>query len=295
MKHHTFKYLLLLALLSCSLGLKAQWRKPLASNKGIGAYTDAKINVGIVVGPTATAWFHTNSKDSDLWYIKTKDYNILPSYGIYKDKTHKDSIVMCYQAGIAVEYMATPTFSLGIQGIYSKRATGLYYKNDHFPTGIGQWSTKEYTLSAIYSSVDLFIPLTYYIKIPTTNVFMPYFMAGPQFSYVLKGDFYYDKTVDGKPSLQKTGFGNNTYKRFNVGATVGLGIQFRIETGSYYNLMKFDIIGNYNTLQTFTHQDLKNEFNNKRYSFDAEVRFTYMFPIKKVLRDACHGFNGSNR
>ena len=73
-----------------------------------------------------------------------------------------------------------------------------------------------------------------------------------------------------------------------VGATVGVGSLFRINTSNYYFLVKFDVSANMNGIPTFKKGEVdNNEFNYLRFSTDAHATLTFMLPIKKQLKGAC--------
>jgi len=75
---------------------------------------------------------------------------------------------------------------------------------------------------------------------------------------------------------------------FNVGATMGIGTQFRINTDYYYFLIKLEAMATWYFRNSFTKRQLENEFYNKRFDADAATTITFIFPLKKILRDACY-------
>lgn len=267
--------LLLSAVLSCALGTNAQ-----------------QFNVGVMAGPTTTVWRHPSSELNYTWELQ--QYNIKPSYGFLKDNINEKTI-LCYFGGIALEYLWNSNLSIGLDALYAHRATGLYFSDERFPIGISQYATKEHTLVADYQTAELLIPLTYYMSLGRINHIQPFIYAGPKLSYILSGTMTYSSTVrraDSGPTTTsvETSFGPNTFNLFNIGATIGVGTQYRIETGNYCTLLKLDLSANFNTLETFTEADLANEFNYKRYSADAELAITFLLPINKNLKDAGYYF-----
>lgn len=283
------KLILLIALLCCALGGHAQQRRlAQASGNNKGLTPISTLNIGITVGPTATMWLHPSS---DLIYTyQLKPYKIKPSFGYFKDDLHDQSIV-CFFGGIALEYLFRSNLSIGFDALYAQRATGLYFVNSHFPIGIDQYVEKRYDLVADYKTVELLVPLTYYMSSPFSGKLQPFVYAGPKLSYVLSGTMSYRSIVNTQTDASdETSLGFNNYNPFNVGATLGVGTQYRFESNRYYTLLKLDLSANFNTLNTFGEGDLDNEFNYKRYSADAELAITFMLPVNKNLKDACYYF-----
>lgn len=267
----------------------AQYRKPLPSGRSIGQQRDATVNIGLLGGANFTYWYHPTHPMAADWYL----YDYQPQFTVG------------YLGGIAMEFLVSNNFSIGFNAIYNRHNLQMQYANDHFPY---QWNhtqssidfiQRTYTFEATYQTVELYLPLTYYITLPLSKNIKPYLYVAPRASYILDGQMKLTKT-DLLPSLtssntplpinltDSTAFADTL--RFNFGATLGLGTQFKIDLDSYYLLMKFDVSANVYFRQTFNQADLINEFNHKRYFTDAQATFTFMLPLKKRLRDACYGF-----
>ena len=140
------------------------------------------------------------------------------------------------------------------------------------------------------------MPFTFYLTLTNLKNVTPYFYVAPRVSYLLM--LPHDTTSQmtlttsyandpNATTSESVPFNPNTYNELNVGATIGLGSKFRIETSSFYFLVKFDISANVNALSTFTKTDLLNEFNHRRHSADANATLTIMLPVKKRLKGAC--------
>lgn len=268
-------------ILSCLLVLicgtaTAQYRKALPNMRGNGQVGDARLNVGLIGGGNFTTWAHINSVQAADWYLA--NYTPVIRFG--------------YFCGIAAEYMINKNLSAGINAIYNQHNLGLSYLNNNFPTGLDQHIKRVYGLTADYRSIEVIVPVSYYINIGSKTV-TPYVFAAPRVSYILDGTMSYSRTDltqnDSIISvmLETTTFNDSTYRKLNVGATVGVGAQVRINTSNYYFLVKFDLSANVNALQTFTQFDLQNEFNHLRYAADAYATITFMLPMKKQLKGAC--------
>lgn len=268
-------------ILSCLLVLicgtaTAQFKKALPNMRGNGQASDARFNVGLIGGGDFTTWVHINSAQAADWYLAN----------------YKPIIRFGYFGGIAAEYMLGKNLSVGLNAIYNQHNMGLSYLNDNFPTAFNQHMKRIYGLTADYRSIEVYVPVTYYINIGSKNL-MPYVYAAPRVSYILDGTMSYSRTDltqnDSIISimLETTTFNDSTYRKLNVGATVGVGAQVRINTSNYYFLVKFDLSANVNALQTFTEIDLLNEFNHLRFAADAYATVTFMLPLKKQLKGAC--------
>lgn len=272
-KHHII--LACLVLFACS-SATAQFRKPLNSGRNNGQISDAKFNVGLVGGGNFTTWFHFNNEESANWYLA--NYSPTLHFG--------------YFGGIAFEYMLAPNASIGLNAVYAKHDMGLQFSNDHFPNGYQEWVQRHYQVNANYQAVEAYIPFTFYLTTGSKNL-KPYFYVAPRVKYILDGKMAFnalklDANNDTISNVTTAAFvSDSTYRKLNVGATLGVGTQVRFNTSNYYFLVKFDLSANMNALQTFTKYDLENEFNYMRYSGSAYATVTFMVPIKKRLIGAC--------
>ena len=288
--------LLLGFLLLLGITATAQFRKALPNNRLNGQIRDARLNVGLVGGTNFTTWFHFNNEESAQWYlVKYAPHfdtsNYLSNFG--------------YFGGVALEYMLGKNTSIGFNAVYAQNNLNMAYVNDIFPNGYQQYVHKEYNLKAKYQSVEAYAPLTYYINLSANKNIKPYFYIAPRVSYIFKGDMVYNSlTTDsvlvapGPPqqwrldtlsfSTDSVPFNGSNFRRLNVGATLGFGSLFRINTTNYYMLVKFDVSANMNAISTYHKGEVvNNEFNHKRYTATAQASLTFMLPVKKRLKDAC--------
>lgn len=312
-QHITF---LLLLLFVCSTAT-AQFKKPLTSPRDQIQSSEAKWNVGILGGGNITTWLHFNSLESSNWYVENYKYfdTITNSLG--------------YFGGIAVERMLKSNLSIGLNVVYAQHNVKLGYLDDHFPYKwdiVGDsvlYGKIQKSFSARYSTVEAYVPFTYYIGLASTKNIKPYFYFAPRFSYILPltqnkmkysatyydafgntpivdtltdnfGHFILDDNNNIKidtlftTSNNTVPFNRSTYRKFNIGATLGVGSLFKINAGNYYFLVKFDVSANLNGLPTYKDGEIKNdEFKYLRYSTDAQATLTLMLPLKKQLQGAC--------
>ena len=160
------------------------------------------------------------------------------------------------------------------------------------------YTTKESFFRAGYNAIEAYVPFTYYITSESMRNVKPYVYLAPRASYVLNGTMskisnVKSKTIQGGstiPGYNQTDtvpFDKNNYTRFNLGGTLGLGSQFRINTSSYYFLVKFDLSANFNALSTYTRADEIIHQHKLRFSTDANATLTFQLPVKKRLKGAC--------
>lgn len=268
--------ILLCALFLICGSATAQFKKALPNTRGNGQVNDAKVNIGLLGGGNYTTWFHVHRLKAADWYLAN----------------YKPKLTFGYFGGIAVEYMLLPYQSVGLNVVYAQHNMGLKYLNENFPIGVDQYISRTYDLTANYRAIEAYVPVTFYINIGSKSL-KPYFYVAPRASYILDGQMNYNRTdtdADGHTtthSPEQVPFDTTNYKKFNIGATAGVGTQFKINTANYYLLLKFDLSANANFIQTYTKYDLMNEFNYMRYSADAYATLTFMLPIKKRLIGAC--------
>ena len=238
-----------------------QFRKAISSPRDHIESSDAKWNVGILGGGNLTTWLHFHSYAASDWYLK--------NYKIFDGFTNS----LGYFGGIGVERMLRKDLSVGLNAIYAKHNIQLAFVDDQFPY---QWDpvTQQVVYGQImkgfkasYSTVEVYLPVTYYIGLASKSSIVPYAYVEPRFSHILPLSSNY---------------------MFNVGATLGIGSLFRLNTNNYYFLFKLDISANFNAIPTFKKGEVvNNEFNHLRYSTDAHATLTIMLPLKKQLKGAC--------
>lgn len=286
------KLFLAVSFVFLTLTATAQFKKPLTSPRDQVQSREAKWNVGIFGGGNITTWPHFHSLESYDWYVQ--------QYNLFDTITNS----IGYFGGIAVERKIKSDISIGLNVAYAQHNIQLGFVEESFPI---EWDAEQEQISfgriekgfkANYRAIEAYIPLTYYIGLATKKNVVPYVYVAPRFSYVLNDSAtmthtaaYFrndeDKTLISYSS-NTVPFDRSTYRTFNIGATLGLGSLFRINTGNYYFLVKLDVSANVNGLPTYKNGEVVNdEFKYLRYSTDAHATLTLLLPLKKQLQGAC--------
>ena len=277
-----FRCILIFILLQLAVEGNAQYRKkPLSSPRK--QLDNAMFNLGVIAGPNYTHWHHIDVTQADNWYLK--DY--VPEFQLG------------YTGGVYFEAVLSKHFSAGLNAMYARHRVSMHYINEQFPydwnNGQLLYLQRRYELKADYHAIEASLPATFYFLNPK-EIVRPYIYVAPRFSYIVGGDNIYT-TIDSiphkKPKITLTDtipIVPTNHIAFNVGATLGVGTQFRINTDYYYFLIKLEALATWYFRNSFTEQQLENEFYNKRFDADAATTITFIFPLKKILRDACYSF-----
>lgn len=305
MKHRLFIFTRIIFVLTFALftiTATAQFKKPITSPRDRVGSSDAKWNVGLIGGANLTMWPHFSSPESSNWFLQ--NYKTFDSISPFTQS-------MGYFGGIGVERMLKSNLSVGLNVVYAQHNVKLGYLDDHFPYA---WDTvggnilfgqivKSFT--ANYRTLEAYVPLTYYIGLASTKNIKPYVYFAPRISYVLPikqnkmtySASYLDTigapiidpiTHDTMVMNNQVPFNVSTFRKLNIGGTIGVGSLFRFDISNYYLLVKFDISANMYAISTFKKgQIINEEFNHLRYSASAYATLTFMLPIKKPLQDAC--------
>ena len=297
MKHHSsitarIVFVSVFTLLAITASAQ-QFRKPLNSPRDQVQSSEAKWNVGILGGGNLTTWLHFHSPEASHWYLQ--------NYRIFDTITNS----LGYFGGIGAEYKIRKDLSVGLNAVYAQHRIQLAFENDHFPI---EWDESQSQINsgrivkgvkANYRCIEVYVPVTYYIGLASKNTVIPYVYAAPRVSYVLPDSLstinnttaYYKNDANNtliSYASNTVQFNRSTYRRLNVGATIGVGSLFKINTSNYYFLVKFDISANMNGIPTYKSGEVENnEFNYLRFSTDAHATLTFMLPIKKQLKGAC--------
>lgn len=273
-----FRYILFLVLIQLSVEATAQFRKPLSGPKKQS--DEAMFNIGIIAGPSVTHWHHFDVDDAEKWYLRN----------------YTSNLQLAYTGGLYFEAILSKHLSAGVNVLYTQHNINMRYINEQYPhswnNGI-QYSKRTYNVTANYQTVSAVLPLNYYF-LNVKDPIRPYLYIAPRFSYIINGELSqniedYLQNSSSQTVLDTTRrIAPDNHVNFNVGATFGAGIQFRINTAYYYFLIKTEAFVNWNFLNTYTQKQLENEFYNKRHDADAAATITFIFPLKKSLKDACY-------
>lgn len=279
------KLIILLAFSMIATSATAQFKKPLTSSRDKAAsINDARFNVGLVGGGDFTTWIHIQNSQSADWGLQPYKPELPQSIG--------------YFGGIALEYMLGNNLSIGLNAVYAKHNMCASVTNERYPYGWNSatqsmnYGTKTDTIRATYSNMEVYLPITYYISLSAQSSFKPYLYAAPRVSYMLpikgQNQLTHTSITPNSASVVNTiELDQTTYQCLNLGATLGIGARYKINTANYYFLVKLDISANLNALSTYTRADLINEFNNLRYDAYAYASLTFQLPVKKQMKGAC--------
>lgn len=279
MMNKPLRVILTLVLIQLSMNAMAQFRKPLS--KPQKQSDEAAFNIGIIAGPSVSHWHHFNVSQAEEWYLE--------------DYTPK--LKLGYTGGLYFEAIVGRHLTVGASALYTKHIVNMQYVNDQYPY---DWDNgllylqRAYDVTADYQSVSLMIPVSYYF-LKSKDPIRPYVYAAPRLSYIFQGEI--TKTVtDTKPGEQPVSNSSSAdlcplnHTALNVGATAGLGLQFRISMDYYYFLIKTEALASWYFLNSYSKEQFENELINNRQDADAAVTITFIFPLKKVLHDACYNF-----
>ncbi|MBR3709678.1 MAG: outer membrane beta-barrel protein [Bacteroidales bacterium] len=274
-----FRYILILVLLQLTVEGNAQYKKPLSSPRK--QLDNAMFNLGVTAGPNYTHWHHFDVAQADDWFLK--NYAPVFQWG--------------YTGGISFEAIFSKHLSAGINALYARHRISMQYTNEKFPydwnNGQLLYKQRRYELKADYHTIEAALPVTFYFFNPK-DIVRPYIFVAPRFSYCVGGNNIHtviDSIPRKKPVITATDtvpFVPTNHISFNVGATMGIGTQFRINTDYYYFLIKLEALATWYFRNSFTEQQLENEFYNKRFDADVATTITFIFPLKKILKDACY-------
>ena len=270
----------------------AQFAKPLKQAHPVISSSEAKYNVGIIAGVSSTHWFHFGG---------TKTQYEQP-YLLYSGNQLPKNLLNNGLAGLVVERRLTSNLTVGIEGLFVNRSTKLSY-NYNLPDSLNHSQTYHRQDSILYREIDVQVPISYYFLDEESKV-RPYVYVAPRFTLPLSGNmFWQQKPVGGGSGItviDTVEMTAHNMRPWNIGAVVGAGLQFRMNTGSYYFLLRLDASCHFGIFNTYSKEEIEGSSQNvigasyidptllgRRHIGDATVRLTFLFPIKKTLKGAC--------
>jgi len=206
-------------------------------------------------------------------------------------------------------------FTVGLEALYAVRGTNMTYDHE-FLTSYTQIGISKNEYHSTLNCLEGRIPFTFYF--PTQENLKPYVVIAPTFTYVMGGNINWKKSYItwpvGNEDLADTKnvyeasceVGKANMKRIDVGIDVGAGIWWRYLTRHYYFIFKLEASYNYGFLDSFSPQeklqddgtvevqqqlglgDLTFDPVGTRHNQSFEVTASVLFPIKKILKGACH-------
>ena len=288
-------HILLLAFMLMGMTAEAQFAKPL-NNRNMAGQTEAKYSIGIMGGLSATRWYHTGGTGTvyDQPYVMFGQGNI------------GTALMRNAMVGLEVERTLGSHLTIGVDAIYANRSTRLDYDLT-LPDSVGYNSLYHRALDSIeYHEIVVQTPLTYYFS-EANSIVRPYLFVAPRFTLPLSGGMrwvnskYVGDASESHLAVVDTttlALSRSNMRPWNVGAVVGMGLQFRIPVGTYHIKAKMDVSYHFGFFDTFssneqdgidqvTGQAVDPYLIGKRYIGNATAKLTLSFPIKKTLKDAC--------
>ena len=276
---------MLFALLGVKSYAQGQFRKPLKStNQSILGFSN--YNVGVKLG---CPWSYLEKTS-----LKETTYN--GHFG--------------YLAGFLVE-RNLGRWSVSIESTFAQKGTRMHNERD-YQSGIGDYGKLKTEYSVAYNVATVRIPVTYYFKgVVKEDKLVPYIYLGPQVDLPLGfnlnlGSFKTDPVMEVTQKTEITVDNNNVThenplpeitKSFNpainISAVAGIGVMTKIRFENSAIFLKLDAAYNRGiwNLAAPTKDGWKWPFENQEnqiFAHDVEVNFSVVFPIKKILYDACH-------
>lgn len=272
------------------LTANAQFNKPLSTRFTKSKSTDALWNLGITGGAHLTQWYHFGGTNTKY------DMPVGKSLG--------------YMGGLSLERMINARMSVSLEAMYFMRNIEFSYEMKDFPVALNAWNDITKRVHASYNEVVVQVPYTYYVGIPATSIITPYVFAAPRVSVPLNGKMIWDKEYRAQGDLIDTesdtvAFNKNNYAPFNIGLVAGVGVLCRVNFSTYYLLLKLDASYHAGFINTFSKAErdgtvpeedvigssyIEPTLLGRRFSGDANLKLTILFPLKKQLKGACNNW-----
>lgn len=275
--------LLLTLLCCCEAYAQRQFRKPLkSSNQSMLGFSN--YNIGLKLG---CPWSYMTKSD-------------------LRETTHDGHFG--YLAGITAE-RNLGKWSIGLEGAFAQKGTKMHnekpYQISVFPMQQGILKTQ---YEVVYNVVTVRVPFTYYFKGMIGNdAIVPYLFAGPEADIPLGLNFNLRnfKKSEVEAVTQQFDGPNGDHpltpikKTFepglNVSMVAGLGVMTRVRFENSAIILKFDAAYNRGLMNLAmpTKEAWKWPFEHQEkriFAHDVEVNLSIVYPIKRILHDACYNF-----
>ena len=271
-------HLVLAFLLTLSCAAKAQFAKSLPQTNTKVANTDANYYLGIIGGFNATHMFGVEQSIQQ------------PVFPFEQDSI-MGSMLKHGLAGIVVERRLGENNAIGIEAVFANRWTVLGSTASERHISSERDNPLSHQLYRNYSIQETVFYREIFVQVPLKQYFLgsdskvrPYVFIAPRFSIPIAGEKTTTKTeLDdnnnpvGVSDTQIDSIPGETIGKWNVGAAAGLGVQFRVDIGSYYLLLNLDASAHY-------------AFLNKPNIGNATAKLTLLFPLKRLSRGACQSW-----
>lgn len=301
-------YHLIMVLLLVSSMAQAQFAKPLPKDEQHADW-DARLNIGIIGGVSATRWFYQGGANPQY----EQPYIMFSKL----DTTFFPNLLNNVLAGVMAEYRLTNYHTVGLEVVYARRSTQLNYNFTDAADGPNKTFHSQTNIA--YSELFVQVPLTQYFR-SSSKKFNPYIFIAPRVTIPIEGniDFKTEQTNTGallppqdpnenngsnNSTNLKSEFNSGNMRPWNIGAVVGLGAQFRLNLStSYYMLLKLDASCHYGLLNTYSKYEREgsaiDQYGNPvspsalgtRRIGNATAKLTLLFPLKQVSKSACRSW-----
>lgn len=196
-----------------------------------------------------------------------------------------------YLGGLSVE-RNLGKWSVALEGSFAQKGNRMHNERE-YQISLTQKGLLKTTYSVAYNVVAIRVPVTYYFQgVVKEDMVIPYVFLGPEVDIAL------DTTVNAV--IQKydgpTGehFFSETPTPFspppiNISVVAGAGLmtKVRIENNALY--FKLDVAYN-RGLMNLNLPTQEGSQENQIFAHDVEINFSIVYPIKKILHDACYYF-----
>lgn len=212
-----------------------------------------------------------------------------------------------YLIGIAGE-RNLGKWSIGLEGTFAQKGAKMHNELP-YQISLSQTGVLKTSFETAYNVIAVRVPVTYYFKgMVKEDLVVPYLFAGLQSDIPLGFNFdlwhfqmnnpstsiiqqFDGPTGDNPLPVKEEPF----YPGPNVSAVAGMGFMTQVRFENSAIIFKFDIAYNRGiwNLAVPTKDGWKWPFeqqDTKIFAHDVEANFSIVFPIKKILYDACYYF-----
>lgn len=215
--------------------------------------------------------------------------------------------------GIAIEYNAFKTFSVGLDASYAMRGFRKE-TSTRFLTDYTHSTSTHVNYEMNLKAVEARIPLTLYLG--SSDSWKPYVYVAPRVSLWLGDIIRWERTYDNDsyaPLVYKAALSKDNITPYDISAVAGVGLCHRALIGHTQLFVKFDLSYGISVLSNFSESEVQaykaahsgaNETETNPFVFygwgdiqheelgwrrlqNVEARLTVLIPLKKPLKDAC--------
>lgn len=199
-------------------------------------------------------------------------------------------------------------WSVGVEGTFAQKGTNMHNEK-LYQISLSQSGILKTQYEVAYNVATVRIPVTYYFKgLIKDDKVVPYLFAGPEVDFPLGFDFdlwhfKFNKEVqafirqfDGPKGDHLLPTKTELFNPgINVSVAAGIGLMTKIRFENSAIFLKLDAAYNHGlmNLAVPTKEAWKWPFEEQKkhiFAHDIEVCLSVVYPIKKILRDACYGF-----